>query len=351
MRKLAALTTRDISLHRPVLYGFAALWIVLFHTGFAMPDSAWFVPLKFMQATGACGVEIFILLTGAGLYRSLNRNPDVKAFWKKRFVRVIVPTLVVSLVYFAVHETSFVKYCAKVLMFPFWLGVPAIWYGPFIFTMYLIYPWLHKMQKKSPRTLYVLFAGTLVLAFLTSMLDNGWADNCNRAVARIPLFILSAILAPVLEQDRKIPLWVMPAVLAAGIAVWVLKDIFGLSGYAVRTVCYTFIAAFAILLITWLCRAACESRFKWGTGIIYRFLAFCGGISLEIYLCYGRMITLMKRMPLYQSGGISQLQLELAGVPMAILLALLLSWFCAALVKRYDSIALPEAAGADKRNG
>lgn len=67
MKRSAHLTWLDVSRHRPVLYGFAALWIVFFHMECKVPAAGLLLPVSVFQSIGACGVEMFVLLTGPGL--------------------------------------------------------------------------------------------------------------------------------------------------------------------------------------------------------------------------------------------------------------------------------------------
>ena len=61
MRKL---TFGDISAHRPVLYGFSALWVIFLHMSIRIPDSPLFATLWWLKEAGVAGVEIFVLLSG-----------------------------------------------------------------------------------------------------------------------------------------------------------------------------------------------------------------------------------------------------------------------------------------------
>ena len=70
----------DLSLlfkYRKFLMGFAALWILMTHEWQIVTNetSFFFVTENFIKRIGFCGVDIFLLLSGMGLYYSLEKNP------------------------------------------------------------------------------------------------------------------------------------------------------------------------------------------------------------------------------------------------------------------------------------
>ena len=66
-----------LSRHRALLYGFAAAWILLFHMHFQLPNHPALIPLQWFKASGNAGVEMFLLLSGFGLYGSMSRDGSV----------------------------------------------------------------------------------------------------------------------------------------------------------------------------------------------------------------------------------------------------------------------------------
>lgn len=86
-----------LSKYRVELMGFSTIWIILFHgyrNNMIFPGKLNI--LNFIFSKGDCGVEIFLLLSGLGLYYSFSKNPDLSCFYKNRIKRVILPYLLVS---------------------------------------------------------------------------------------------------------------------------------------------------------------------------------------------------------------------------------------------------------------
>lgn len=90
----------DLSLlfkYRKFLMGFAALWILMTHEWQIVTNetSFFFVTENFIKRIGFCGVDIFLLLSGMGLYYSLEKNP-VSRFYYNRLKRVIFPFIIMA---------------------------------------------------------------------------------------------------------------------------------------------------------------------------------------------------------------------------------------------------------------
>ena len=338
MKKLFRLTWADVSRHRPVLYGFAALWIAFLRMEYKVPHSGGLRYLRLFQSLGACGVEMFVLLTGAGLYRSMEHDPDVRHFYKKRFSRVFLPAVIVSLIHFGTRSGGVLRWLTKSFYFPYWLGIDTFWYVAFILTMYLLYPLVYRIQKTHPLLLWAAMVLSLGGALGASMVRTEWTEVCLRGVARIPVFLLGCMLAPCLERGFEFPIWTAPASFACCAGFYYVATLIPEAFYFWRTLGYIGLAVFFILTITWLCehmRLGAIGRFG------YRCIAFCGGISLEIYLLFDRICLHLEGLPRYSSGEISRLQLELVAMVFTLLGGWLLTHFSHSLTNDFSRLQIP----------
>ena len=73
---------QKISRHRTALMGFAIIGILLFHSRIAVP----YIDNLFVIGYG--GVDIFLFLSGFGLFFSFSENQNLASFYKKRFLRI-----------------------------------------------------------------------------------------------------------------------------------------------------------------------------------------------------------------------------------------------------------------------
>lgn len=69
---------------RNMWIGFAMLWIVFYHAGIWMEES----PLKTFKDVGYGGVDICLFASGIGCYFSLEKDPDIFRFLKRRAKRL-----------------------------------------------------------------------------------------------------------------------------------------------------------------------------------------------------------------------------------------------------------------------
>lgn len=280
------LTFGDISLHRPVLYGFSALWIVFLHMSVKIPGSPLFAPLWWLKEAGVAGVEIFVLLSGFGLYRSFRRNSDIRAFYSKRLCRIVPPTLLVTLLFSPLYDISFANWLGRVLFLPYWLGEPTMWFASFILTMYLIYPLIYFVQQRKPWVLWIFFGISVGIAAIAGWKNSGYWEACLLGYMRIPAFLLGCILAPHMTDDRAVPRWVFPGSLAVYVVLNILFRPLVTKSPIPFFVCCFFLAICMILALTRIAGWCTNGRVR---RFGYRFFAFCGAYSLECYLLFDRI--------------------------------------------------------------
>lgn len=329
---LQPLHLQDIAAHRQFIYGVSALWILIHHMNTTVPYRGMLRLLNLIQETGTCGVEVFLFLTGFGLYGALNRNPDILRFYKRRLVRTLLPALVVFLCFdlFACPMMLGMKINLHFLLTWPWSG--GLWYVSFILVMYLIYPLLHKWNRpENKKGWIVAFAVSFAACFLLEILSGGIAKEIMRPLTRIPVFLLGCMLALPVEANRSVPRWSLPCLLigsAVGTVVWKLSTRFGYL-YSVRMLVYLFMGAAIIMLLVVF--AQLLQKLSLGRGIYKAFL-FCGSISLEIYLVFDRVRELMEFVP-----GITNLSsaaLDLLAAVFTIPLAWLLRMLCSRIADR-----------------
>lgn len=294
---LQPLRLQDISAHRQFIYGATALWIMFYHMNSSIPFGGVRTILRLVKGMGACGVEVFLLLTGYGLYCALNRNPDVVRFYKRRLVRVLLPALVVFCGYdLLVHPRLFGEAITlKALLFLPWSG--RMWYVSFILAAYLCYPLLHKWNVPQKRKgWYTAFIAFFALAFSLEFLPVGLPKEFLRAFTRIPVFLLSCMLALPVQENRSVPRWLFFALLPAAAMGVVIRKFSGQGdlAYGWRMLAYLCLAVAVILLLTRIAvlLQKCAAGRK-----AYSVFFFCGSISLEIYLVFDRVRELTEFIP------------------------------------------------------
>ena len=70
---------KSLSKFRSELMGLACLWVMLHHNAFDWPNAL--ESLKRFAIYGNLGVDIFLLLSGVGLYFAWSKQPPLSDFW------------------------------------------------------------------------------------------------------------------------------------------------------------------------------------------------------------------------------------------------------------------------------
>ena len=341
LRKSSPLTFMDISLHRTLLYGLAALWVFFLHLPFKTPKVGGWTLVYYIQFYGACGVEMFTLLTGYGLYLSLRKH-GLRKFYINRALRVWLPASLISLVV-CIFKGCTVWTAAGVLaVFPYWFGMPAPWFAGFILLMYVIYPLFHWMLEHHKKTYFLLCALAWPVVFVLCGLFENVILPIGQGFARIPVFMLGVALTPAFVENKKIPLWIIPAGFACFFAIMLLKSAVyfptGIS-YCLRTVAYTSLSFSLISLFAYIARFL----LKCGLGrAFYKICAFFGGISLEFYIIFIYVRNAMLEMPVYSTVTDNLLKISLVGGITSIVLSVLTRWLCGVLIQEFNKTKIPE---------
>ena len=322
-----------LSRHRALLYGFAAAWILLFHMHFQFPEHPALLPLRWFKFAGNAGVEMFLLLSGFGLYGSMSRDGSVLSFYRRRFSRVFLPSFIVVAVYYGLVATGSASYALKLTILPYWLGMGMMWYPAFILAMYLVYPLIFRLQKRCPKAVAALWILSYALPFAVQAVLPGYVGGVERAWTRIPAFLLGCVLAPKVQKDEKVSLWWLLPLAAAYVGL-TMTGRWPLTRYAL-----TFSAAFMILLLVWIAPWLTRGVIR---RTVYRCLAFLGGVSLEAYLIQLRIDSALSSLPVYASGENGWVKQDLFALILTILLAVALQKFCDLLRRQFAQTKVPE---------
>lgn len=153
----------SFSYYRNAIYGFAALWIVVFHGVLLSNINDEFDPaIRLIRDSidmGNIGVDVFVFLSGICLYFSYSKKPKLSSFYYKRFVRVYIPYLIMTLPYIIYFYVAGVIDLPMVFKTIFtvntWTGEVDLidfWYISAILVFYLLYPLIYRFifrEKKA----------------------------------------------------------------------------------------------------------------------------------------------------------------------------------------------------------
>jgi len=290
---MTKLNYKLISTYRTQLMGLAILWVVLYHSTIVFSS----VPvLGTIQAYGNEGVDIFLLVSGLGLYYAYRANISSAVFYKRRLQRIL-PTylpvvLLFCLLYWAIGEMSFTDVLLNLTTLSFWLGLDSRfdWYVPALLALYLLTPLF--MHFFTSRNKYVTVAVFSLMGLLLSLLLSGTPLSYLLIFTiRLPIFFVGFLVGYLIEKKQKVSqltLLVYIGMLLLGVLLLAatqrhMNDYVWSHGlwwypFILITLPLCLLAASALHWVT---------EHKWSP---LTFLSFCGAHSLEIYLIHERML-------------------------------------------------------------
>lgn len=191
---------KDITTYRSELMGWSIVWIMMLHFTFTQIK-----PIGFIAQYGFAGVDIFLFLSGFGLFYSLDKDSQLCSFYKKRLLRIF-PTYYIlgcfaSIILF---QDSFSAYLIRYSTIGFWTGgIYWEWFIPSIIALYFIAPFIKKLIDNRGKGIITCF---LLLVLCISYYVVSHEIMAAKApyfflLYRIPAFIWGMICAYWLKKD------------------------------------------------------------------------------------------------------------------------------------------------------
>lgn len=290
----------EISSARNAMMGFAALLIVLFHSPIdksafnyaAVSGKILYLLVKSIVHSANFGVDIFLILSGFGLFYSFSKNQDVLPFYKKRLLKVAIPVLIASAAMnLFIFKYSGLKFVRHFLLLAFPLdGDRFLWYFALLIPLYIIFPLLYRLIDKGGfKSTAMLILGVLAVNFTMFFL---WYDEYQKieiAVTRIPAFILGIYFGKLSAEGKAISgkaLKLTYVLFAVFLIVKNYLELFAglpLKYYFPERYLTVGIAVTAVIIFSQIYSNVDLHRAK-------KLLVFFGSISLEIYLFYERFL-------------------------------------------------------------
>ena len=250
--KIKDIELANVSRYRGELMGAAMLFIILFHVPLARSNE--FFGLR---RCGNVGVDMFLFLSGIGLWFSWVKNPDVWRFYKRRLLRIYPAWLVMaSLYYLPRFDWQFGNYIDLIgdiaINWDFWLNDElTFWYIPAIMMLYLWAPPYMRLIQRHP-----IYKWLPVIMILWCIWVQ-WIAPLHQAVghieifwSRVPIFFIGINCGELVRRETKID----------GAGIWMVLILF--------------LATFSSCVYLG----------------FNRFCAFFGALSLEAYLIHNHFV-------------------------------------------------------------
>ena len=237
-------------------------------------------------------------------------------------------------------DCTLLEYIGSSTFIGYWFGIETVWYVAFILTMYLFYPFVYALQKKNARNIVILLFLSLLFGFFSEtfhLVDK----EIQRGISRIPAFLLGCLIAPSVINKKQASRWMLPISFGFAIfmtSLWKIMEKYGYY-YFFRSLAYI---TFSILVIACLCLfARILVKYK-PLHSIYQWIAFCGSISLEVYLIFERILELLERLPRFHIHPYGGIKLDIAAAILTLILAVLLQTTTISIIKAVESCRIPQ---------
>ena len=156
--KIKEIELANISRYRGELMGAAMIFVILFHVGLPRDDT--FFGLR---RIGNIGVDIFLFLSGMGLWFSWTKRPSLSHFFSRRFLRIYPAWFIIACLYYipdflcpdfvghSGHSANIIDLIGNITInWNFWINDElTFWYIPAIMALYLVSPFYMNLIIRS----------------------------------------------------------------------------------------------------------------------------------------------------------------------------------------------------------
>ena len=290
----------ELSNVRAWLMGVATLLVTFYHSQYLDLFSSSFLTktrllslVTRIHKTGNCGVDLFVFLSGFGLFFSYSRLKErnihpLKAFYLRRYGKVLPPILVVTILTYGFLGTdSVADWFRKVFLYGCYIpnqGGGNFWYFSYLMGLYMIYPLVHRAvcgRRYGHFGAAVLITCSVAVAMiLRSLVPEYYYGRADLMLTRFPAFVMGVWLGKMSLKHRIIPAIIPIAAFPLSIALLVFVADSPDSFYDYRFYTYCFLVIAISLSHAWIFSHIQKSRF------FFRSVCLIGSYSLEIYLIY-----------------------------------------------------------------
>ena len=295
-RKKSVISYKDFSTHRKFLMGFAVVLIVVFHSvlyNSLNTDSRMVQAIAdFICFDFNIGVEIFLLVSGIGLYYSFSKGSiSFRKYYLKRVLNVYLIALIIDLPYIIYTDLIFEN---KGFLYAIsewtgllnWSGESRIaWYVVFVMILYAVYPLIFKALKATEKSKYsfiyilLFYIVWVMLCFAMNKTIPEIYSVIEIAVTRVPIFIIGCYIGQLVYNKAQFTMKTYITCIA-GIAIYVLLR--SISGSLLSQRLSHCLISFVLCIIV----LAIIQFLKLYKTSFYKAQCFIGNMSLEIYLIH-----------------------------------------------------------------
>ena len=288
MKPIKDIELQNISRYRGELMGAAMLFVILFHVGLPREDAFYG-----LRRIGNIGVDMFLFLSGVGLWFSWTKHPSLKHFFTRRYLRVYPAWLIIACLFYIPDflgsrqfSTNIIDLLGDVLInWDFWLHDElSFWYIPATMMLYLFAPAYMQLIIKHPVYRWlpvVMIMWCILVQYVTPI--HAAVGHLEIFWSRVPIFFIGINFGKAVKEKRCMDgasLWliVLVFVMAFASSVFLEQVRHGQFPLFIERMLYIPLTVTAILLLNRVFRRTP----KWFNATFRE----VGALSLEAYLIH-----------------------------------------------------------------
>lgn len=295
--KIKDIELANISRYRGELMGAAMLFVILFHVSLPREDA--FFGLRRM---GNIGVDIFLFLSGMGLWFSWTKHPSLRHFYLRRFLRIYPAWLLIACLYYIPdflclditrhqgHSTNIIDLIGDITInWDFWLHDElTFWYIPCIMFLYVVSPFYMRLIIKHPiyRWLPVtMIMWCILVQYVTPI--HAMVGHLEIFWSRIPIFFIGINIAAAVKRKETMDgasiwmIWLI-FIMALASSIFLEQEKHGQFPIFLERMLYIPLTVTTILLL--------NRIFRRTPRIINSTFRLVGAMSLEAYLIHEHFV-------------------------------------------------------------
>ena len=322
--KIKDIELANISRYRGELMGMAMVFIILFHAD--LPRNDMFYGLRRM---GNVGVDMFLFLSGVGLWFSWKKTSSYKHFFKRRYLRIYPAWLIIACLFYIprFHGGSVMSWVELIgditINWDFWLHDELnFWYIPATMMLYLFAPFYMELIKKHPiyRWLPVVMILWCILVQYVTPIHNV-VGHIEIFWSRVPIFFIGINMGELVRTKQKMDgasIWmiIIMFVMTLASSIFLEQQRHGQFPLYIERMLYIPLTITSILLLNRLFRRTP----KW----FNKSFKFIGALSLECYLIHIHFV--LDYLPHHWSYWPTFLACTTITLPLAWLLCKIVTW-------------------------
>lgn len=278
------------------------------------------------------GVEIFLFVSGIGLYFAYEKKPRFKDYYVKRLINVYFISIVIYLIFGGIvailtKNSDMFYFFSRAFGLNWFLGKSNFyWYVSFIMLMYAVFPLFYKLVKiienKKTNTLIVATIISLYFLIIIAFRNTSFFETYEIGLTRVPIFFAGSY-AGCLVKNKKSFGWLFYLLAGSGILIKLVAIKFNVLIFNRISSFFFFFSVLLILLVVLnLLPSVLKTVFAW-----------FGKMSLELYLIHGIIYTCISDYYCEYCNEITYLLTIIVAIPFSFLI----SKFREFVIKKYLS--------------